>query len=130
MTPFTTATSGLLTPMLEFRNVPQLMAEDDYLELVATALPGTAVAAGRRFSPLALARLCGATSWASAAEALDLVVSRSESIAGRMTTFVTDPQQLWGGIVGLAERLRQRGPVDYRARRRIKIISVKWACSC
>jgi hypothetical protein len=34
-----------------------------------------------------------------------------------MTTFVTDPQQLWRGIVGLAERLRQRGPVDYRARR-------------
>src|SRR6266511_604244 len=34
-----------------------------------------------------------------------------------MTTFVTDPQQLWRGIVGLAERLRQRGPVDNRARR-------------
>jgi hypothetical protein len=87
MTPFTTATIGPLTPMLEFRNVPQLMAEDDYLELVATALPGNAVAAGRRFGALALARLCGATSWASAAEAPDLVVSRSESIAGRMTTF-------------------------------------------
>jgi hypothetical protein len=42
--------------------VPQLMAEDDYLELVATALPGTAAAAGRRFSAPALARLCGATS--------------------------------------------------------------------
>jgi hypothetical protein len=34
--------SGSLTPMLEFRNVPQPVAEDDYLELVATALPGTA----------------------------------------------------------------------------------------
>jgi hypothetical protein len=58
--------------MVEFRKAPQLMAEDDNLELVATALPGTAVAAGRRFSTLALARLYGATSWASAAEALDL----------------------------------------------------------
>lgn len=67
---------------LEFRNVPQLMAEDDYLELVATALPGTAVAARRGFIALALARLCGATSWASLAESLDLVVSRSESTAG------------------------------------------------
>jgi len=61
MTPFTIATSGPLTPMVEFRKVPQLMAEGDDLELVATPLPGTAVAAGRRFSTLALARLGGAT---------------------------------------------------------------------
>jgi hypothetical protein len=46
-------------PDVGVRNVPQLVAEDDYLELVATALPGTAVAAGRRFSALALAGLLG-----------------------------------------------------------------------
>ena len=43
MTPFTTATNGPLTPMLEFRNVPQLMAEDAYLG--ATTLPAPRLAA-------------------------------------------------------------------------------------
>jgi len=30
---------------------------------------------------------------------------------------VTGPEQLWRGVAAVAERLRQRGPVDYRARR-------------
>ncbi len=117
LAPFATATNGLFARALEFRYLPQLVAEDDYLDLIAVALPGAVPAGGRRFAALALARLCGAMSWRDAARALDLEVPRSQSIACRMACFVTGPEQLWRGVAAVAERLRQRGPVDYRARR-------------
>ncbi|MBN1173176.1 MAG: TniQ family protein [Micromonosporaceae bacterium] len=47
--------------LLEHRHIPQVVTTSDYHDLIAEFLPDTLPRTGRRYTALALARLCGAT---------------------------------------------------------------------
>ena len=102
---------------VEYRHIPHLAPEDEYKELVAPWLPDTAILIGRRFASLALARLSGASSWSAAAGGLDLEKSRSLYVVNQLGSRIGDPVAFWEAVAKLSDRLRQRGLVDYQARR-------------
>jgi hypothetical protein len=104
---------------LEFRHVPQVVAIDDYQELIAAWLRTRSALAGRRFAALALARVCGASSWENAGAALQWHDGRAQSVADQVSGFVVDPRRFWRAVSALAERLWQRGPIDYDSRRQV-----------
>src|SRR5262249_3780908 len=58
--------------LLRFRHIPQVVAPSDYQDLIAEFLPDTLPRTGRRYAALALARLCGASSWKSAVAVLEI----------------------------------------------------------
>ncbi|MDJ0340440.1 TniQ family protein [Streptomyces sp. H10-C2] len=99
-------------------HIPQLLDEGDYADLVAAHLPGTAPASGRRLAALALARLAGAGSWAAAARALEMDAHRAARVSDVVVRRITDTDTFWQAIAQAAQRLLQRGPVDYAHRRR------------
>ncbi len=116
------AAGGVGRPMgggLEFRHVPQVVAIDDYQELIAAWLRTRSALAGRRFAALALARVCGASSWESAGAELQWHDGRAQSVAEQVSRFVVDPRRFWRAIAVLAARLWQRGPIDYDSRRQV-----------
>ncbi|MFJ4912896.1 TniQ family protein [Streptomyces sp. NPDC088726] len=102
-----------LTP----RHIPHLADRDDYRELMATHLPGTAEASGRRLTALAQARLAGAASWAEAAAVLDMDARRATRAANTLVQRITDPDGFWKAARTAAERMQERGLVDDAARR-------------
>jgi len=110
---------------LEFRHLPRVVAAADFAELVAPwlrtddRLGGRVSAlAGRRFASLSLARLCGAKSWTHAAVVLGWRKRSGQSVGDRIAHVVVDPHGFWQAIGALADRLQQRGAVDYDSRRR------------
>jgi hypothetical protein len=98
-------------------HVPHLTDAADYSELVAVHLPGTSALRGRRFTALALARLAGATSWPLAAEVLDMDGGKAIRAATKVVRRISDADAFWESVTLAAERLQERGLVDYAARR-------------
>lgn len=114
--PFAQSLAGR-PPLLGFRHVPQVVAEPDYQELIAGFLPGTLPRTGRRYAALALARLCGASSWKQAVSVLGIPPQRARALGGFASFRIGDPPAFWRSVAVLATRLEERGPVDYEARR-------------
>ncbi len=105
--------------LLRCRHVPQVVAEPDYRELIAGFLPDTLPRTGRRYAALALARLCGASSWKDAVSVLGIPQQRARAL-GQFASFrIGDPPAFWRAVAALAARLEQRGPVDYQGRREL-----------
>ncbi len=116
LAPFTSS-SAYHPPRLGFQHIPQVVCAEDYQDLLAVFLPGTLPRTGRRYAALALARLCGATSWPDAVSALGIPPERARALGGFASFRIADPQAFLRAVAVLAERLEQRGPVDYTARR-------------
>ncbi|MFI5803727.1 hypothetical protein [Streptomyces sp. NPDC051561] len=103
--------------VLEARHVPHLVDLADYAELLRPLLPGTAEVSGRRFGSLALARLAGAGSWAEASTDLGMDPLRAKRVANTLVQRIGSPDTLWAAIQVMADRMRDRGLIDYAARR-------------
>ncbi|MFJ8097552.1 TniQ family protein [Streptomyces griseofuscus] len=99
------------------RHLPHLVDAGDYSDLIASHLPGTAQASGRRLAALALARLAGAASWQRAAGDVDMSPLPAARVANTLVQRISDPQAFWSDIERLAARLQARGLVDYADRR-------------
>ncbi|MFF9217429.1 TniQ family protein [Streptomyces viridosporus] len=99
-------------------HLPHLADADDYTELIARHLPGTAEASGRRLAALALARLAGATSWQRAATALAMDSVRAFRVTNTLVQRISDAGAFWRDIERLGARAIERGLIDYAARRR------------
>ncbi|MGI5238692.1 TniQ family protein [Dactylosporangium sp. CA-139066] len=102
---------------LEFRHLPRLVAEADYQELIEPWLRTPPGLSGRRYVALALARICGARTWARAGLALGWPDGRAAAVADYVCEFVVDPARFWQAATTLADRLQERGPIDYDHRR-------------
>lgn len=98
-------------------HVPHLADAADYSELIAAHLPGTSPLWGRRFTTLALARLAGASSWPLAAEVLGMDGGKAIRAATKVVRRISDADAFWERVTLVAERLQERGLVDYAARR-------------
>ncbi|MFI8837113.1 hypothetical protein ACIGPN_40010 [Streptomyces afghaniensis] len=98
-------------------HVPHLADASDYSDLVAAHLPGTSPLQGRRFTTLALARLAGASSWPRAAAVLGMDGDKAVRTATKVVRRISDADTFWETVRVVAERLQERGPVDYAARR-------------
>lgn len=99
-------------------HLPHLADADDYTELIARHLPGTAAMSGRRLAALALARLTGATSWQRAATALAMDSVKAFRATNTLVQRISDVSAFWQDIERLGARAIERGLVDYAARRR------------
>ncbi|MFE7947348.1 TniQ family protein [Streptomyces sp. NPDC057426] len=99
-------------------HLPHLVDADDYTDLLAPHLPGTAPASGRRLVALCLARLAGAPSWQQAASDLAMDPLKAARAASTLVQRITDPDAFWDSVERLAQRHDRRGLVDYGARRR------------
>lgn len=103
---------------LSARHLPHLADPSDYEQLIAGYLPGTAPRSGRRLAALSAARMLGeAKSWAATAAAIGMDPARAREVADTVLQRITDPPGYWAEISTLLQRLEQRGPVDYAARR-------------
>ncbi|MFD0064151.1 TniQ family protein [Streptomyces sp. NPDC056690] len=98
-------------------HLPHLVDADDYTDLLAQHLPGTAPASGRRLAALCLARLAGAPSWKQAADDLAMDPIKAARAANTLVQRITDPNAFWDSVEQLARRHHRRGLVDYGARR-------------
>jgi hypothetical protein len=94
-----------------------LVAAVDYQELIEPWLGTPSGLSGRRYTALALARLCGARTWPQAGLALGWADGRATAVAEYVCEFVVDPAGLWQAVTVLADRLQKRGPIDYDRRR-------------
>jgi hypothetical protein len=103
---------------LEFRHLPRLVAAADYQELIEPWLGTPPGLSGRRYTALALARLCGARTWPQAGLALGWADGRAIAVAEYVCEFVFDPAGFWQAVTALADRLQGRGPIDYDRRRK------------
>ncbi|WP_405481262.1 TniQ family protein [Streptomyces anulatus] len=99
-------------------HLPHLVDADDYTDLLAPHLPGTAPASGRRLAAMCLARLAGAPSWQQAAGDLAMDPLKAARAANTLVQRITDPDAFWDSAERLARRYHRRGLVDYGARRR------------
>jgi hypothetical protein len=115
----TAAASGRPGPggCLEFRHLPRLVAEVDYQESIEPWLRTPPGLSGRRYTALALARLCSARTWQQAGLALGWADGRATAVAEYVCEFVVDPAGFWQAVIALAGRLQERGPIDYNRRR-------------
>jgi len=120
LAPFVQSPAGRLV-LLQYCHIPHVVAEPDYQELIAGFLPGTLPRTGRRYAALALARLCGASSWKDAVSALGIPPQRARALGGFASFRVGDPTAFWQAVAVLAARLERCGPVDYEARRRLLV---------
>ncbi|MET8698290.1 TniQ family protein [Kitasatospora sp. NPDC004723] len=102
---------------LGLHQIPHLVGQRDYTELIAEHLPGTALSTGRRFAALAVARICGGRNWRDAAEQLAMDRHRAARASGVVVQRIPDVNAFWVAVGVLTERMAARGPVDYRARR-------------
>ncbi|MER8186974.1 TniQ family protein [Kitasatospora sp. NPDC094015] len=104
-------------PPLHLHQIPHLVRESDYAELIAEHLPATAPTSGRRLAALAVARLCGAGSWPEAAALLGMDARRAARVSDTLVRRINDAGAFWKAVRLLAERMRASGPVDYQERR-------------
>jgi hypothetical protein len=102
---------------LEFRHLPRLVADEDYRELIEPWLRMPPGLSGRRYAALALARVCGARAWPDAGLALGWADGRASAVAEYVCEFVVDPAGFWQAVTTLADRLQERGPIDFDRRR-------------
>lgn len=102
---------------LEFRHIPHLLNESDYRLLVAPHLPHTAPNSGRRLSSLAVARLAGARSWPQAAAELEMNPLYARRVSDTLVRRIHDPDQFWGAVAVVYQRICDRPLIDYRYRR-------------
>ncbi|MFD3844836.1 TniQ family protein [Streptomyces microflavus] len=100
-------------------HLPHLVDADDYTDLLAPHLPGTAPASGRRLVALCLARLAGAPNWQQAASDLAMDPLKAARAANTLVQRISDPDAFWDSVERLAWRHDRRGLVDYGARRRV-----------
>ncbi|MEU4494217.1 TniQ family protein [Streptomyces sp. NPDC023998] len=105
-------------PSFTADHLPHLADADDYTELIARHLPGTAETSGRRLAALALARLSGATSWQRAATALAMDPVKAARVTNTLVQRISDAGAFWRDIERLGARATERGLIDYAARRR------------
>lgn len=116
--------AGVLTvrpaawPLFTMAHLPHLIDADDYTQLLAAHLPGTAPVSGRRLAALALARIAGAVSWQQAAADLAMDPLKAARATNTLVQRITDPDAFWRATEQIGVRLRERGLVDYAARRR------------
>ncbi|WP_328449948.1 TniQ family protein [Streptomyces sp. NBC_00386] len=103
--------------VLRSQHIPHLADLDDYRELIAAHLPGTAEVSGRRLAALALARLSGASSWAAAAAAIGMDPQKAARASNTLVQRIADPDAFWRAARTAAERIQGRGFVDYAERR-------------
>lgn len=111
---------------LGFHQLPRVVSATDYDELVAPWVrtgddwPGHrfSVLAGRRLAAASLVRLCGAKNWRHAAAVLGWRRRHGRAVGEKMSQVVIDPYGFWQAIGLLADRLQQRGAVDFDSRRR------------
>ncbi|MGW1917141.1 TniQ family protein [Streptomyces sp. NPDC002076] len=101
---------------LAFRHIPQRLDPGDYEEFLAVHLPGAHVNNGRHIASLALARHAGAETWAQASQALGLP-ARSRKTYARILQRTPEPEAFWEAVRALADRMTDRGLIDYQARR-------------
>ncbi|MGW0767759.1 TniQ family protein [Streptomyces sp. NPDC002676] len=99
------------------RHVPHLVDAGDYTDLIASHLPGTASVSGRCLAAVALVRLGGAASWQRAAADLNMSPQRAARVTNTLVQRIGDPRAFWADIERLGARLKERGWVDYAARR-------------
>lgn len=102
---------------VEARHVPQQLDREDYRELIACHLPGTAEPSGRRFAALAVAHLLGATSWAHAGRQLDMDQRKTARASDVVLRRITAVSAFWTAISETVDRLGRRPLVDFAARR-------------
>ncbi|MEV6590822.1 hypothetical protein [Streptomyces acidicola] len=88
----------------------------DYHDVVAVHLPGTTTMMGRHFAALALARLAWAETWTQAGAAINGPRNGKGNI-GYIIHRIPDPNAFWIAIQKVADRMRDRGLIDYAARR-------------
>ncbi|MEU9426263.1 TniQ family protein [Streptomyces sp. NPDC048342] len=105
-------------PSFTTAHLPHLVDADDYTELLAAHLPGTAPVSGRRLAALALARIAGAASWQQAAADLAMDPLKAARATNTLVQRITDPDAFWRATEQSGVRLHERGLVDYAARRR------------
>ncbi|MFI7239708.1 TniQ family protein [Streptomyces cyaneofuscatus] len=105
-------------PLFTMAHLPHLVDADDYTQLLAAHLPGTAPVSGRRLAALALARIAGATSWQQAAADLAMDPLKAARATNTLVQRITDPDAFWRATERIGVRLRERGLVDYAACRR------------
>lgn len=103
---------------VEVRHVPQLLDAQDYRDLIADHLPGTAEPTGRRLGALAAARVLGATSWAEAGQRLGMNARKTARASDVVVRRIRDVPAFWAAITEAVRRLGEREPVDYADRRR------------
>lgn len=87
----------------------QAGGRQQYHELIEPWLRPPPGLSGRRYAALALARICGARTWADAGQALGWIVGRATMVAEYVCEFVVDPVGFWQAITtlaGLAARAR------------------------
>ncbi|MCC3773618.1 TniQ family protein [Streptomyces sp. UNOB3_S3] len=99
------------------QHIPHLADVDDYRSVIAIHLPGTADVSGRRLTSLALARLGGTASWAEAAAALGMDPVKAGRAANTLVQRITDPDAFWAAVTCVADRMHERGLVNYADRR-------------
>ncbi|WP_407565909.1 TniQ family protein [Streptomyces sp. 184] len=124
ITPPTSRIAGALAarpePVRAFTadHLPHLVDADDYAELIAPHLPGTAPVSGRRLATLALGRLAGASSWQHAAAATAMDSRKAARVTNTLVQRITAPDAFWAAIEQVADRLVGRSLVNYAFRRR------------
>lgn len=102
---------------LRVRHLPQHIPAEDYRELLARHLPGTAEPTGRRLAALAAARVLGAPSWPEAARQLDMDPRKAARASDAVVRRIADVAAFWDAITDLVCRLGQQEMIDYRDRR-------------
>ncbi|MFJ9900359.1 TniQ family protein [Streptomyces sp. NPDC091280] len=106
-------------PSFTADHLPHLADADDYTELLARHLPGTAATSGRRLAALALARLAGAVSWQQAATELAMDPAKAARVTNTLVQRISDAGAFWQDIERLGARTVERSLTDYAARRRM-----------
>ncbi|MGV9565080.1 TniQ family protein [Streptomyces sp. NPDC003480] len=101
---------------LTFRHIPQRLDPGDYEKFLAAHLPGAHVNNGRHIASLALARHAGAETWSQATQALGLP-TRARKTYARILQRTPEPEAFWEAVRALADRMTDRGLIDYQARR-------------
>lgn len=102
---------------VEVWHVPQQLDLDDYRDLIAAHLPGTAEATGRRLAALAAARVLGARSWAQAGRLLEMDQHKAARTSDVVVRRISDVGAFWEAITDAVHRLGHRKLVDFAARR-------------
>lgn len=106
----------------EPRHVPQLLAKEEFENSFVRFFPDVSPNYARRFCSMALVRLCGASTWADAAESLQLPANSNKSLANRVVNVLRKANtydQFAGELHRVAADLdRQSHRIDYGSLRR------------
>ncbi|MER5864571.1 TniQ family protein [Kitasatospora sp. NPDC002040] len=112
------ATALPRTTGISLQHLPHLLAERDYDDLISRHMHRTHAVTGRLMAAVALAKhVSGSDTWAAAAEALGMERDVAERVTGGIGNRIADSAGFWQGVGEASLRLKERGLVDYAARR-------------